>query len=106
MHCEEVRRLIGPLLDGELGETQLEQVGEHLNDCPSCQHELERHQKLSRTLRRSVADSPVRTDLYHRVQSTIQEQSKLRSGRWVRIWPIMIALSILFSFILHRYQGW
>lgn len=105
MHCEEVRRLIGPMLDGEIGETQMEQVEAHLTDCSLCQKIMESHQDLSRTIRRSVASSPVRNDLHHRVQSTIRKQKTIRSGYWSRIWPLVIALCIFVSFIVHRYQG-
>lgn len=49
--CEAVTGLLGRWLDGELGPSEAEQVGLHLQECPLCLAEKERLERLQVSLK-------------------------------------------------------
>jgi hypothetical protein len=51
MDCEAVRRLVGAWLDGELGQSEAELIGLHLQQCPLCVEEKSRLERLQLSLK-------------------------------------------------------
>jgi hypothetical protein len=54
MNCKKSLRLIGPFMDGELGEAESSRLREHLEVCPGCSQRLE----LLRGMTRSISTLP------------------------------------------------
>lgn len=51
MNCEDVRKALGALLDGELNHSEAEQVRTHAQGCPSCRGEKEQLERLQASLK-------------------------------------------------------
>ncbi|UCD50111.1 MAG: zf-HC2 domain-containing protein [Phycisphaerales bacterium] len=81
MNCAECQEQLVPYIEQLLDEAQAEQVARHLQECPSCQAELEGLQTLQARLvsnGKAVAQSDLEEDVMNRI---IREQSvRLKSA--------------------------
>jgi anti-sigma factor RsiW len=51
MECKDIRKLLSPFVDNELGAQDTFTVAEHLEDCPPCQQEMEALRRFDERLR-------------------------------------------------------
>ncbi|MBM3285162.1 MAG: hypothetical protein FJY81_04755 [Candidatus Aminicenantes bacterium] len=58
MDHEEMRRLLSPLLDGELDEKAKKEVEEHLAACPECRREYEHMQEIEEVMGMMTLKNP------------------------------------------------
>lgn len=59
--CEEMRPLLGELLEGSLSADEEACVSAHLKNCAACERELEKERALSRSLTTLRESHPVTT---------------------------------------------
>ncbi len=58
MDHDNLKKLISPYLDGELGEEEAQKLKEHLAGCPECRREMEQMQKLEEVMSMMKLKSP------------------------------------------------
>jgi len=58
MDHDNLKKLISPYLDGELGEAEAQKLKEHLAGCPECRREMEQMQKLEEVMSMMKLKSP------------------------------------------------
>ncbi len=119
MNCEEVRRWIGPLRDGELDARNAADVQAHLAVCPTCQRRYEVEQTLSARMRSLDLAYAAPDSLRHRIATALEElapapplpitgrvtQGSRRSNHWLLWagWPVAVAASgLLATFLLQQ----
>jgi len=69
--CEEALAKLFEYIDGELPDSDLMRIGEHLRDCPPCESERQINEKI-RTLVSQAHGDKAPHQLRERVLSTIQ----------------------------------
>jgi len=99
MYCEEAQRKLNAYLDGELtGEARARLQG-HLESCPQCSEELQRHQRLNRLLEALPAASVsegfahmVREQAVRRLEERVLVPAEWRASRRLLRVAAMLAL--------------
>ncbi len=81
MKCSQIRKMISPYVDGELGPEEKKMFESHLPDCPGCTKELEATESVHR-----LFASPERFEaplgFAARVMARIEEREQARSSFW------------------------
>jgi anti-sigma factor RsiW len=90
MNHEEVTRLLGPYLDGELDLTTWMKLEEHLAGCPVCQQKMEQAQFLIGLVREEAPRFQASPFLKTRIRASLREAEKPKwKGKWT--YPIPAA---------------
>lgn len=113
MNCEEARRWIGALLDGELDARNTSDLQAHLATCAACERSYESQQTLSSNLRRSELRYAAPESLRRRIAAEIDKSAATPRGgdpvrqggrrtSWVLWagWPVAVAASGLLATVL------
>jgi anti-sigma factor RsiW len=98
MECKDIRKLLSPFIDNELGAHDAFAVAEHLEDCIICQREMEEVQRFDEQLR--VAGR-VPVDGVAEVRGNIM--AVLSPRAWVRRWRgVGVAAAVLLFLVAGR----
>jgi len=88
VNCDETLNLLDPFVDGELPEQERGTVQQHLDGCPSCQHELRQINELRETLARTpryVAPDSLESDVHEMLAMAADQPATRPSwGRWMK----------------------
>lgn len=90
MECQEVKKRLGALFDGELAGEECEQVKQHLSQCQACQAELQVLKRLSEVSRESPVFEP-NEGYWSRLPDRIAAQLPLKPA--VSFWDRIIAIT-------------
>ena len=97
MECEESLERISEYIDGELCDTEYEEVKVHLLSCQNCQNVAREFQMLHERVQQSIENTPVPIDVEQRILIAVQrEQRKVSKQRVISL----IALVMLGSPLL------
>jgi len=98
MECKDIRRLVSPFIDNELGAHDAFTVAEHLEDCTACQREMEELRRFDEQLR--VAGR-VSVDGAEELRGIIV--AMLSPWAWVRRWRgAGVAAAVLLFLVVGR----
>ncbi|MED5465101.1 MAG: zf-HC2 domain-containing protein [Myxococcota bacterium] len=102
LNCTEARQIIPWLLDDELDATSSLLIEDHLNECESCRHFIEREGELRLVVRRAAGTVIAPRSLRARVSETVKAQpgASLSASRF---WPAAAAAAVLLTFIAQGY---
>lgn len=89
MHCEQVRDMLGPFQDGELGPVERSAIAIHLRDCPACASELAAVAEMGE-LARSLPEPEPPESLWHRIERRLER----RTPTWK---VVAVAAVVLFA---------
>jgi mycothiol system anti-sigma-R factor len=74
MDCEEIAKLLGVYLDGELDPVTSQSIEQHLQDCASCERAYQAENKLVRTIEHSVPYYKASSELRSRIHGSLQKE--------------------------------
>jgi hypothetical protein len=121
IQCEEMEKLIGAFLDQELGQSEAEQVRNHVQGCPVCfkkKEDLERLQDSLKDFFETKASGLVFEPFWREVRRRISEQkpwyvdlwdglrSSFHSPRLTWTIPVVIALLLAVLSLEQFVPGW
>ena len=90
--CQQWQEMISCMIDGELDETELEELKAHIADCPECMALFEAFSSVSKEL--STLEEPPES-VAPRVMDAIRVKKK---SPWVRILPLAACLAVAIFF--------
>jgi hypothetical protein len=120
-YCEEIRRMLGPWLDGELGGSEAEQVRAHLEQCPACLAERSRLERIGASLKGILEKRASEVEFgafWAGVRRRIEKKKPWHAGLpdWIRLplgpprlaWAIPVVIVVLLAvFSLDQFlPGW
>ncbi|WP_068964370.1 zf-HC2 domain-containing protein [Desulfosporosinus sp. BG] len=104
MECQESLERISEYIDGELGETEYEEIRVHLLSCQNCQNMAREFQMLQERVQQSLEITPIPIDLEQRILISIKrEQARISKQRVFTIITLVLMgspLLLLSPFIL------
>ena len=102
MKCSEITADLSAYLDGELAESRVLVIQDHLSTCSSCQEMMD---LLMSTKRAFVAlpSEDVSPDFSQRIQAEFKESPKASRSPWrVLVAPLAVAASLVFLFLWNQ----
>ena len=95
MRCDEIGILLDQLLDGELTDTQLEELRAHGRTCPSCAAEIDAAMQMKALFSEMSPEVDVPLPAQAAWRSAVKEESKRRRSRKFYSWAGMAAAAVV-----------
>ena len=70
--CNETLRELETFLDGELSQAALDDIREHLGDCPNCLEAFDFHAELKAVIAKKCQNDPLPAGLLARIEQCFQ----------------------------------
>jgi anti-sigma factor RsiW len=105
MACEQWRGRLDAYLDGELGVTEDNALGAHLQGCPACAGELLERVQLKRSVKAAGRRYAASAELRSRVAKSIAASPRRGSGWFWRILALPALSLLILSIAVNVYTG-
>lgn len=97
LECQESLERISEYIDGELSDSEYEEIKVHLLSCHNCQYVAKEFQMLHERVQQSLEDAPIPIDLEQRILIAIErEQQKVSKQRVITLIALVMLGSPLF----------